>query len=68
MEPSKNIIYFKSGVLHTSLGDSTVNYFGPISTIIKSNWTIKRLTKKELWIETTYQDSVYFIEFKNGYL
>ncbi|MEI6123414.1 MAG: hypothetical protein WCQ95_07270 [Bacteroidota bacterium] len=45
--------------------DSIIHYIGPIGTGFWSEWSIKRFTKTELWIETSYNNYQYFIKFKS---
>lgn len=42
--------------------NDTVPVFGPLKVMITSNWVVKRLTNKSLWIDNNYNGSVYLIK------
>ncbi len=45
--------------------DTSIHYIGPIGSERFTEWQIKRLTKKELWIETNYYNTDYFVKLKS---
>jgi hypothetical protein len=42
----------------------TIPVFGPLKVMIATNWVVKRLTNKSLWIDNNYNGNVYLIKLK----
>ena len=41
-----------------------IHSIGPIATELNVEWYIKRLTEKEMWLESTFENRTFFVKFK----
>jgi hypothetical protein len=54
----------KTQILTVGAPNVNINAIGPIAAGKFAEWFIKRLTEKEMWLESTFENRTYYVKYK----
>ena len=54
----------KKRIITVGASNTSITSIGPIATGKEVKWYIKRLTEKEMWLESTFESRTFYVKYK----